>query len=47
MQDLLWSDPMDEYGVEPNSRGAGCLFGPNITKILKLNTLKQLYVVMS
>ena len=43
MQDLLWSDPMDEYGVEPNSRGAGCLFGPNITKkFLKLNNFKTI-----
>ena len=34
---------MDEYGVEPNSRGAGCLFGPNITKkFLKLNNFKTI-----
>jgi diadenosine tetraphosphatase ApaH/serine/threonine PP2A family protein phosphatase/Ca2+-binding EF-hand superfamily protein len=43
MQDLLWSDPMDEFGVQPNSRGAGCLFGPNITaNFLKLNKFKTI-----
>ncbi|ETO59364.1 hypothetical protein F444_22272 [Phytophthora nicotianae P1976] len=29
---LLWSDPRDENGWKPSSRGAGVEFGPDITK---------------
>ncbi|RLN58820.1 hypothetical protein BBJ29_004197 [Phytophthora kernoviae] len=29
---LLWSDPRDEDGWKPSSRGAGVEFGPDITK---------------
>ncbi|KAG1689245.1 hypothetical protein DVH05_028517 [Phytophthora capsici] len=29
---LLWSDPCDEDGWKPSSRGAGVEFGPDITK---------------
>jgi hypothetical protein len=29
---LLWSDPCDENGWRPSSRGAGVEFGPDITK---------------
>lgn len=33
MKDLLWSDPCDGPGVHENSdRGAGVLFGPDITE---------------
>ncbi|KAK3514668.1 hypothetical protein QTP70_021574 [Hemibagrus guttatus] len=31
--DLLWSDPMPEYGCIPNEvRGGGCYWGPNVTE---------------
>ena len=43
MQDLLWSDPSDEQGAEENSRGAGCLFGPDVTaNFLKTNKFKTI-----
>mmetsp|Transcript_671 Transcript_671/g.771 ORF Transcript_671/g.771 Transcript_671/m.771 type:complete len:686 (+) Transcript_671:149-2206(+) len=29
-RDALWSDPMEEFGVEDNPRGAGVCFGPDI-----------------
>jgi serine/threonine-protein phosphatase 2A catalytic subunit len=29
--DLVWSDPDDRPGVRPNPRGAGILFGPDVT----------------
>lgn len=33
LEDILWSDPMEEEGVVPNSlRGAGKLFGPSVTE---------------
>jgi serine/threonine-protein phosphatase with EF-hand domain len=31
-RDALWSDPMEEYGVEENPRGAGVCFGPDVAK---------------
>ncbi len=31
-EEILWSDPMDEGGVYPSPRGAGKLFGPDITR---------------
>ena len=43
MQDLLWSDPSDNQGAEENSRGAGCLFGPDVTaNFLKTNNFKTI-----
>jgi len=30
--DVLWSDPGDADGEYPNPRGAGVLFGPNVSK---------------
>lgn len=32
MVDLLWSDPMDRMGRDRSPRGAGTLFGPDVTK---------------
>tara|TARA_B100000780_G_C21065141_1_gene428269 strand:+ start:51 stop:1202 length:1152 start_codon:yes stop_codon:yes gene_type:complete len=41
MQDLLWSDPVDEPGLALSDRGAGCLFGEDVTdSFLKHNKLK-------
>jgi protein phosphatase len=40
LEDLLWSDPADTFqGVYPSSRGAGKLFGKNVTErvLAKLN----------
>lgn len=34
LSDLLWSDPQDDNGVTPSPRGAGHLFGPDVTKAL-------------
>ncbi|MEM2509981.1 MAG: metallophosphoesterase family protein [Candidatus Methanomethylicia archaeon] len=31
-EEILWSDPIDEVGVYPSPRGAGKLFGPDITR---------------
>lgn len=30
-QDMMWSDPQDERGVRPSSRGAGHFFGRDVT----------------
>jgi len=30
--DFLWSDPVEERGMKPSDRGAGCLFGPDVTE---------------
>ena len=29
-RDALWSDPMEEFGIEENPRGAGMCFGPDV-----------------
>ena len=31
-RDALWSDPMEEFGVEDNPRGAGVCFGPDVAE---------------
>eukprot|EP00596_Hydrurales_sp_CCMP1899_P008345 CAMPEP_0119033936 /NCGR_PEP_ID=MMETSP1177-20130426/1001_1 /TAXON_ID=2985 /ORGANISM="Ochromonas sp, Strain CCMP1899" /LENGTH=680 /DNA_ID=CAMNT_0006991067 /DNA_START=153 /DNA_END=2195 /DNA_ORIENTATION=- len=36
-RDALWSDPMEEEGVEDNPRGAGVCFGPDITETFMKN----------
>ena len=41
MCDLLWSDPEDKEGWGISPRGAGCIFGPDITtKFIHKNNLK-------
>ena len=43
MCELLWSDPCEEKGITPSPRGAGVLFGPDVTeKFLKENNLSLL-----
>lgn len=43
MRDALWSDPQKKNGKIKNSRGAGILFGPDITEeFLKNNNLKMI-----
>ncbi len=32
LEELLWNDPMSHKGVEPSPRGAGHLFGPDVTE---------------
>lgn len=32
MMELLWSDPMDEDGLQHSDRGAGVLFGPDVSR---------------
>ena len=32
LEELLWNDPMNLKGVEPSPRGAGLLFGPDVTE---------------
>jgi len=42
-EEILWNDPMDENGFERSYRGAGMLFGPDISyKFLHRNNLKCL-----
>jgi len=39
--DLLWSDPFESPGCQPNPRGAGTMWGPDITKaFLRRNQLR-------
>jgi len=41
--DVLWSDPFESYGEAPNPRGAGVLFGKDITdKVLGLLSVEKL-----
>jgi len=42
-EDLLWSDPFDGYGEYSNPRGAGVLFGKDITnRVLSLLNVEKL-----
>lgn len=42
-EEILWSDPVDEDGVYPSPRGAGKLFGPDVTrKVLDIVNAKTL-----
>jgi len=42
-EDVLWSDPFDGYGDHPNPRGAGVLFGRDVTdKVLSLLSVNKL-----
>jgi serine/threonine-protein phosphatase 2A catalytic subunit len=43
MCDLLWSDPEDREGFGPSPRGAGHLFGPDVTT--KFNHINKLQMV--
>ncbi|MDH5816052.1 MAG: metallophosphoesterase family protein [Candidatus Nezhaarchaeota archaeon] len=41
LEELLWNDPMPTRGVEVSPRGAGFLFGPDVTeRFLKLLNVK-------
>eukprot|EP01119_Soliformovum_irregulare_P023279 TRINITY_DN8111_c0_g1_i1.p1 TRINITY_DN8111_c0_g1~~TRINITY_DN8111_c0_g1_i1.p1 ORF type:complete len:755 (+),score=222.45 TRINITY_DN8111_c0_g1_i1:39-2267(+) len=43
MQDLLWSDPSANPGKSPSARGAGILFGPDVTeRFIKNNNLRMI-----
>lgn len=33
-EDIIWSDPIEAKGESPNPRGAGVLFGPNLSESL-------------
>ena len=42
-RDALWSDPMEELGIEDNPRGAGVCFGPDVaTTFLANNRLSMI-----
>jgi len=42
-EDILWSDPFEGFGEYPNPRGAGVLFGRDISeKVLKSLSLEKL-----
>jgi serine/threonine-protein phosphatase with EF-hands len=42
-RDALWSDPMEELGVEDNPRGAGVCFGPDVAGIfMQRNNLSMM-----
>ena len=41
LEELLWNDPSPVNGVAPSPRGAGVLFGPDVTKrFLEINNMK-------
>merc|ERR1711937_724742 len=43
LQDLLWSDPLEPEGFESSERGAGVMWGPDITdQFLELNNLDMI-----
>lgn len=43
MNDILWSDPMDQLGHAPSPRGVTSTFGPDVTeRFLKANNLELL-----
>jgi serine/threonine-protein phosphatase 5 len=43
MNDILWSDPMDQPGFAPSPRGVTIQFGPDVTeRFLRQNNLKML-----
>jgi len=43
MEGILWSDPQSQAGSQPSNRGAGILFGKDITHaFLKKNKLDLL-----
>ncbi|EQC33347.1 hypothetical protein SDRG_09323 [Saprolegnia diclina VS20] len=43
MRDMLWSDPSSTKGSSPSRRGAGVVFGPDVTaRFLRQNGLKLL-----
>jgi len=46
LEELLWNDPMDEMGKAPSPRGAGYLFGPDITEAF-LKTIKVRIIIRS
>ncbi len=46
LEELLWNDPMDEIGRAPSPRGAGYLFGPDITESF-LKAIKAKVVIRS
>ena len=46
VEDILWSDPGDVSGLFPNPRGAGKVFGPNISNEV-CDKLKVNYIIRS
>ncbi|HLI46606.1 MAG TPA: hypothetical protein VKU94_05375, partial [Geobacterales bacterium] len=43
LEEILWNDPMDDNGLKASYRGAGFLFGADITEdFLKRNNLLML-----
>jgi serine/threonine-protein phosphatase 5 len=43
INDLTWSDPVQQYGIFESQRGLGYLFGPDITKdFLKFNNISAI-----
>ncbi|MHC1601484.1 MAG: metallophosphoesterase family protein [Candidatus Nezhaarchaeales archaeon] len=46
LEELLWNDPMDEIGRAPSPRGAGYLFGPDVTEAF-LKAVKAKVVIRS
>lgn len=46
IEELLWSDPTEEEGTAPNMRGAGSMFGPDVTSRI-LDTVGARTVIRS